>query len=152
VLSGGRVSALVALPQSTHLPYCNLPAETCRLARPASLHFIGIWRLLCTLMEMEMCSGQEATATPPEKQVPSRICGDNLLACCSVHSPERRQFLWKAENENLVLLARNSQEVDERRSRSSWRVMPESQGLESARVFRANAVPTQVETFPIKSM
>jgi hypothetical protein len=36
------------LPQSTHLPYCDLPAETCRLARPAALHFIGIWRLLCT--------------------------------------------------------------------------------------------------------
>lgn len=103
-------------------------------------------------MEMEMCSQQEATATPPEKQVLSRIGGDNLLTCCSVHSPEQRQFLWKAKNENLVLLARNSQEANERRFESSWRVMPKSQGLEPARVFRANAVPTQVDTFPIKSM
>jgi hypothetical protein len=122
-----------ALPQSTHLPYCDLPAETCCLARPVPLHFIGIWRLL-----MAMCSGREATATPPETQVLSRIGGDNL-----VHSPEQRQFLWKAENESLVLLARNSQEVNERRFESAWRVMPESQGLEPARVFRANAVPTQ---------
>jgi len=48
VLPHGRVSALVALPQSTHLPYCNLPAETCRLARPAPLPFVGVWRLFCT--------------------------------------------------------------------------------------------------------
>jgi len=49
---------------------------------------------------MEMYSGWEATATRPEKQVLLPIGGDNLLACCSVHSPEQRQFLWKAENEN----------------------------------------------------
>jgi hypothetical protein len=77
-----------ALPQSTHLAYCDLPAETCCLARPVPLRFIGIWRLLT-----EMCSGREATATstPPETQVLSRIGGDNLLACCPVYPPARAE-------------------------------------------------------------
>ena len=131
------------------LPYCDLPTETCRLARPAPLHFIGIWRLLCTARGNVFWMRSNCLH-PPEKQVLSQIGGDNLLVCCSVHSPEQRQFLWKVENENSVRLARNSQGVNERRFESSWRVMPELQGLEPARVFRAHAIPTQVDTFPIK--
>ena len=71
---GLSTSALVEFcPSQSIYPHCKLPAETCHLARPAPLRFIGIWRLLCT--PMEMCPGREAATTPPEKQVLSRIGG-----------------------------------------------------------------------------